>query len=439
MVFSRGRLPEPRRAPAVGEADAALLADWARPRPAPSPPGTRRLPLDGLRVADFTWMLAGPLASRFLADLGADVIRIESHVRRDLTREIGTQPPGFQSLDTNSHQHQAGCNKRSLALDLRQPGAIAVAKQLIATADIVLDNYRPGTMVKWGLSPQELLAEWPRLIVATMPAVGTTGPRNQYGAVGNGIAAYAGVNSMTGFAENPPFGVGPIIGDFFAPLFTAQAILSAYHHLQVTGEGQHVDCPMFESCLWLLDTAFADLQLNGWVPERIGNRHERFSPHGLFPCAADDEWIAVAVTTDGQWRALASVLGFDEATTERFAGTAARKADEAALEELVAGRTAAADKWALALELQRAGVAAAPVEHVVDHLQRDRGLADRFTLVEHPYGPTFYVQNQFIRPEGVMVENRRSPMIGEHSDDVLRELGLGEDTIADLWVKGIIN
>jgi benzylsuccinate CoA-transferase BbsF subunit len=196
---------------------------------------------------------------------------------------------------------------------------------------------------------------------------------------------------------------------------------------------------MFESCLWLLDTAFADLQLNGWVPQRIGNRHELFSPHGLFPCTGDDEWIAVAVTRDVQWPALAGVLGLDAAVTERFARRDARKADEAALEELVACATAARDKWELALELQRAGVAAAPVEHVVDHLQRDRGLADRFTLVDHPYGPTFYVQNQFIRPEGVAVENRRSPMIGEHSDDVLRELGLPEDTIAEMWVKGIIN
>jgi crotonobetainyl-CoA:carnitine CoA-transferase CaiB-like acyl-CoA transferase len=272
-----------------------------------------------------------------------------------------------------------------------------------------------------------------------MPAVGTTGPRNQYGAVGNGIAAYAGVNSMTGFAENPPFGVGPIIGDFFAPLFTAQAIMTAYHHLQRTGEGQHVDCPMFESCLWLLDTAFADLQLNGWVPRRIGNRHEVFAPHGFFPCAGADEWIAIAVTTDAQWPALAGALGLEDAVAARFAGVAARKADEDALEALVAGRTVAKDKWELALALQRAGVPAAPVEHVVDHLQRDAGLADRFALVEHPYGPTFYVQNQFIRPEGVTVENRRAPMIGEHSDDVLRELGVPEDAIAAMWVDGIIN
>lgn len=442
MVFSRSVLPPPRRAPQRDEHDADLLRDWlhgAPGRTAQPRSNAPRLPLEGIRVADFSWMLAAPIATRFLADLGADVIRIESHMRRDMTREIGPQPPGHQSLDTNSTQHQASSNKRSIALDLKHAESLDIARRIIDSADIVLDNYRPGTMAKWGLQPQALLKEWPHLLVVTMPAVGSTGPNKHFGAIGNGVAGYGGVNSLTGFPENPPVGVGPIVADFFAPLFTVHAILSAFHHKQLTGEGQHVDCAMLEATLWLLDTAFAECQLLGAPPARIGNRSPWMTPHGIFPCSGDDEWIAIAVSTDEQWRSLCRIAEIPAQHRDRFVHYGARSANEDEIERIVSEATCKRSRWQLALELQSAGVPAAPVEHTRDHLENDPGMSGRFAEVRHPYDISFLVQNQIIRPEGKVVPNRRAPMIGEHSDQVLRELGLNENDITQLFAKGILN
>lgn len=442
MLFSQTPLRPPKPAPAPNEHDAGLLKQWHEPRESGTPPlhATQdALPLAGLRVADFSWMLAAPLATRFLADLGADVVRIESRMRRDMTREIGPQPPGYQNLDTNSTQHQASSNKRSLALDMRHPESVDIARRLIATSDIVLDNYRPGTMAKWGLGPDELLSEWPGLIVTTMPAVGSTGPHKHFGAIGNGVAGYGGINSLTGFAHNPPWGVGPIVADFFAPLFTVHGVLSAVHHRNTTGRGQHLDCSMLESTLWLLDTAFIENQLTGEIPERIGNRNKSMTPHGIFPCRGEEEWIAIAVETDEQWRTLCRIVEIPGHDRDRFARYAERHACESDVEALLGEATKRRSRWQLACALQRAGVPAAPVEHVHDHLHADSGMQNRFARVKHPYDIEFLVHNQFIRPRGATVPNRRAPMIGEHSDEILRELGLHESDITELFAKGIIN
>jgi len=442
-VFSGTPVPPPGPAPVLGEHTRTAFQEWLRPRPARVAANIRRrpLPLDGLRVADFSWMLAAPIATRILADLGADVIRIESHTRRDMTREIGPQPPGQFSLDTNSTQHHASSNKRSIALDLHHPEAVALAHEIISRSDVVFENFSPGTMAKWGLDPQSLLEEWPGLIVVSQPAVGATGPHRRWGAIGNGVAGYGGINMLSGFPQNLPVGVGPIVVDFTAPLFSTAALLAALHERRKTGRGQHVDCGMLEATLWLLDVAFAEAQVTGHEPARTGNRSAWMSPHGVYPCAGDDEWIAIAVRNDAEMARAAAVLGQPAlASDPRFLTFEARKQHEDELEALVAGLTRERDRWDLAEALQRAGVPAGPIEHVGDHLSRDSGMAHRFSTVNHPYGFEFLVQTQFIRPDGELVPNRRAPMIGEHSETILRDLlGKREEKVAELVIKGILN
>ncbi|MGE5596468.1 MAG: CoA transferase, partial [Hyphomicrobiales bacterium] len=255
-VFSRTPVPAPGTVRCAEAANTASEAPQTSPRLARGQP----LPLAGMRVADFTWMLAAPVATRVLADMGADVIRIESHHRRDMTREIGPQPPGYFSLDTNSTQHQASSNKRSIALNLNSEQGVELAREIIARSDIVFENYTPGTMKKWGLDHEALLRERPDLIVVSQPAVGTWGPHAHWGAIGNGVAGYGGINMLTGYPENPPFGVGPIVSDLIAPMISVTATLAAVEHRRRTGEGQHVDCGMVEATLWMLDTAFAECQ-----------------------------------------------------------------------------------------------------------------------------------------------------------------------------------
>ena len=383
-------------------------------------------------------MLAAPLATRILADLGADVVRIESYLRRDLAREVGTQPPGWNTLDTNSLQFLAGSNKRSINLNLSHPTGVDIARRIIATSDIVLDNYRPGTMAKWGFQPEALLAQRPDLIVVTMPAVGSTGPHSHFGAIGPGVAAYAGVNLITGFPENPPRGLGPLLADFFAPLFTVQGVLAAVHHRAVTGQGQYIDCSMLEASLWLLDTSLAEYQLLGRNPERIGNRSPRMAPHGIFPCAGDDEWIAIAIRSDSEWRAFCRVAPVSANNAIKYARAETRLGAPGDVESLVAEATLRRSRWELAADLQAVGVAAAPVEHVADHLYNDPGMRERFSEGHHPFGVDFHAQAQFIRPEGLVVPNRRAPMLGEHSDEILRELGFDDEEITDLIAGGAI-
>lgn len=446
LVFSRSRLPDHVSPTGPSDHDADLVAQWTRPSAGPGRTGSGRevtqgappLPLQGVRVADFSWMLAAPLGTRFLADLGADVIRIESNLRRDLGRENGAQPPGWMTLDTNSLQHICGNNKRSLALNLSHPDSIEVARRIIASSDIVLDNYRPGTMAKWGFSPPELLRDHPELIVVTMPAVGSTGPHSHFGAIGSGVAAYGGVNLLTGFPENPPRGVGPLVADFFAPLFTVQGILAALHERERSGLGQYIDSSMLEAAVWLLDTSVAEAQLVGTRRPRIGNRDPVMSPHGIFPCAGEDEWIAIAIRSDAEWRAFCRVAPVAPGSAIRFARLATRHAAEDDLEQLVADATRRRSKWELTGELQAVGVPAAPVEHVADHFLNDPGMVQRFCEVHHPFGATFHQQNQFIRPEGRTLPNRRAPMLGEHSDEILMELGFDADEITELFAGGVI-
>src|SRR5690606_2889172 len=150
-----------------------------------------------------------------------------------------------------------------------------------------------------------LLRERPDLIVVSQPAVGTTGPHRHWGAIGNGVAGYGRINMLTGFPENPPVGVGPIVSDLMTPFVSLTATLAAVEHRRRTGQGHHVDCGMVEATLWMLDTAYAETQISGRDPERTGNRSAWMSPHGIFPARGSDEWIAIAARSDAEWVAMA--------------------------------------------------------------------------------------------------------------------------------------
>ncbi|WP_134323836.1 CaiB/BaiF CoA-transferase family protein [Cumulibacter soli] len=443
LVFSHATLPRPTAPPRPGAHDPAMLAEWLQEsarrqggRSAVSQTG--RLPLEGLRVADFTWMLAGPIAARFLADMGADVVRLESSTRQDLAREIGNHPPGLQTIDTNSHQNLAGGNKRSLAVNMREAEGVEIARKAIGWADVVIENFRGGAMAKWGLDPESLLADRPELIVLSIPAVGSDGPRSGFGAIGSGVAAYGGINMLTGFPENPPRGVGVMIADFFTPLFAVQGVLAALYERQRSGRGQHIDAAMLESTLWMTGTTLADAQFEGQDPKRRGNRDLSMAPHGIFRCQGDDEWLALSIRSDGEWRDLCRVLSIPLECAERFALASTRLAHQDEVERVVEDATKKCVRWELSEQLQAAGVPAVPLENVADHLYHDAGMHRRWTEHTHPFGYPLMSQNQFIRPGGSVVPSRRYPNLGEHTAEVLGELGFSEDAVNDLFSRGIL-
>ena len=263
-----------------------------------APPRSGSLPLEGIRVADFCWMIAGPATSRILADFGAEVIKIESSRRVDRIREGGVLPPADAIADSNGVFNDCNTNKLSIELNLGHPRGIELAKQLIAQSDVVTNNFTAERMDRWGLGYDALRTLKPDLVMMTMPVMGMTGPYRGYGSYGNGVIAYGGLSANMGRAGNPPVGIAPLYSDFSTPYFAASAILAAVHHRERTGQGQFIDLAQAEATVSLLGADVLNRTVNGALPQIDGNHAADFAPHDAYPCAGEDRWLAIAVTSE---------------------------------------------------------------------------------------------------------------------------------------------
>ncbi|MDA1240769.1 MAG: CoA transferase [Chloroflexi bacterium] len=400
------------------------------------------LPLEGIRVADFCWLIAGPATTRVFADFGADVVKIESNTRIDNIRTTGVQPPGPGSIDTNGVFNDTNTNKRSITLDLNTPEGITLAKEIVRRSDIVTNNFTGDRMDRWGLGYEGLRAVRPDIIMLTMPVMGTTGPYIRYGSYGNGVIGYAGMRTNMGFPGRPPVGIAPLYSDFSAPYFAVSALLAALHHRDRTGEGQFIDLAQLESAVSLLGAEILDYTANGRVPQPRGNRALDRGPHGAYPCAGDDRWCVISVHDEPEWLALCAAIGGpDLAEDTRYASMAARMEHADALDEALATWTRERDPWEVARHLQSHGVTAGVVEDLEDMVTRDPHLGPHhFEPVTREGGPTFLTHRQPIRIDGVTPPLRVSPVMGEHNEEVFRGLlGLSEEEFGRLVADGVIN
>ncbi len=404
------------------------------------------LPLEGVRVADFCWLIAGPASTRILADFGADVIKIESYSKVENIRTTGVQPPGPGSIDTNGVFNDTNTNKRSVTLDLNTPQGIDLAKEIVRRSDIVTNNFTGDRMDRWGLGYRDLCEVKPDIIMLTMPVMGTTGPYVRYGSYGNGVIGYAGMRTNMGFPGRPPVGIGPLYSDFTAPYFAVSALMAALYHRERTGEGQFIDLAQMESAVALLGPAIMDYTANGRVASPRGNRAEDRAPHGAYPCAGDDRWCVISVHDDQEWRALCEVMGQPAlAEDARYASTAARLEHLDALDGVVADWTRGRDAWDVVRALQAAGVHAGVVEDLEDMVTRDPHLPHQHLEPvtrdgDGEDGTTFLTHRQPIRLDGAAPPLRASPRMGEHNEEVFRGLlGLSEDEYLRLVVEGVIH
>jgi len=398
-------------------------------------------PLEGIRVCDFTWMLAGPLTTRVLADYGADVIKLESESRMDAIRITGSQPRAEGSINTNGVFNDASANKRAAQLNLKEPRGRELAKEIVARSDVVTNNYTPDRMDRWGLGYDDLRQVKPDIIMMTMPVMSRTGPYKSYGSYGNGVIAYGGLSQTMGFANRPPSGLAPLYSDFAAPYFAVSSILAALHHRERTGEGQFIELAQAEATVNLLGTDILEVTANGDLPPRIGNRSRDLVPHGAFPCAGADRWIAIACEDDVAWQRLASALSVPElATDQRFATLEGRRRHEDDLEAAIGERTREYDAWGLMHTLQAAGVMAAVVEDLEDMVTRDPHLQRHLVPISDPRDDfTFLTHAQPARVDGVLAPIKRSPYWAEHNTEVYRDLlGLSASEIAELVAAGVI-
>lgn len=436
-----------RPAPLLGQHDSEVRGSIAHPLAA-NPASARAVsttsrPLDGIRVLDFSWVWAGPFCTMQLAHLGAEVIKIESRERPDIGRRLPIYPKGMEgNLDRCGYYNQWHQGKKSIQLNFAHPEALAIAKELAATADVVVDNFATGVMDDFGLGHDELRRLKPDLIVASITGYGHTGPQKDYMGYGPAIVMLSGLASLTGYQDGPPREVGISLGDPNGGIHAAFAICAALAARRRNGRGQSIDLSLWEAMAALLPEGWMDFAMNQTQPPRIGNRDPLMAPHNCYRAAGDDEWVSIACRTDHEFAELSRIIGHPElATSDRFRTASARKANEDELDALVAAWTATRSKFDVTKTLQAARIPAFPSMNSKD-LADDPHLNERgfFTRLPHPAvgtqthaGIPWHLTNS---PNGVRTA---APTLGQHTHEILRDLLHYSDAkIASLTQSGIL-
>ena len=402
--------------------------------------------LAGTTILEFGGGAAGPVATRYFADHGATVIRVESRQRPDFLRILKLTPNTPGGLDGGEHFAVLNANKLSVALNLSTAEGVAVARRLALRADAVAENFAPGAMAKWGLDYAALATERPDLVMISTCLNGQTGPQRAYPGFGGQGSALSGFNHLTGWPDRAPLGPYGTITDSLSPRLAALLLATALLHRARTGQGQYLDLSQVEGGIVCLSENIATFTANGTILDRMGDRSRHAAPHGVFRCADEggrERWIAVAVHDDDDWRRLVDVLGRPAWACEPSLATgASRLAQVDALEARLAEWTAPQHAATLAEALQRAGIDAAPVLDLAD-LHADPQLAHRrhFRTVEHPVLGPHPAETHAIRFSGMEPALRRpAPRLGEHTDTVLRDLlAMPDDEIARLRAAGVLD
>jgi crotonobetainyl-CoA:carnitine CoA-transferase CaiB-like acyl-CoA transferase len=425
-------------APVLG-ADTGTVT-WS-PRPPASSGSGRALPLDGVRVVDCTAWWAGPAAPHALACLGADVVKVESVTRPDLMRYATTRPPTVdQWWEWGPIFHAVNVDKRGITLDLATARGRELFAQLLATADVLLENYTPRVMEQFGFDWEHVHARNPDLIMVRMPAFGLDGPWRDNTGFAQTMESISGLAWRTGFADGPPVLVRGAC-DPLAGMHAVVATLLALHEREQHGGGRLVESVMVEAALNAAAEQVIEHCVSGDAPRRDGHRSPYAAPQGLYACRGTDRWLALAVATDEQWQSLRRVLGDPEWSRAAGLDTAAgRHEAHDRIDEELRAWTRNRDVDELAELLAEAGVPAGvviPSRDVGANPQlRARGL---FEVEHHPVTGEHEIPTMPFRLTGVSRWLRRpSPVLGEHNGEVLAELGLGADDLAALAAEGVI-
>jgi len=400
-------------------------------------------PLSGVRVTDFTWIGAGAYATKMLGDYGAEVIKIESASRLDALRMSAPYKDRIKGVNRSGYFADRNTSKRSITLNMKQPRAVELARQLIAKSDIVANNFTPDVMPRFGLDYESVCAIRPDIIYLAMSMQGASGPESRYLGYGASMAALTGLQHLIGLPGREPIGTGTNYPDHIPnPCHAVFAVLAALRHRRRTGEGQYLDLAQTEPTVALLGPAMLDLAVNGREQQAIGNDHPAFSPHGVFPCAGEDRWIAICVKSDAQWKQLLAILGADGFSDRRWGTAEGRIAERASVDHAVAALTRSHVANELMLKLQSAGIAAGVVQNAEDVVLRDPQLAHRghWVKLDHPeMGRTIYNASPFRATAMPAAPEVPAPLLGQHTDEICRELlSLDDAEIARLKEEGVL-
>jgi crotonobetainyl-CoA:carnitine CoA-transferase CaiB-like acyl-CoA transferase len=407
------------------------------------------LPLTGIRVLDLSYVFAVPYMAGLLSDLGAEVIKIEAPHKLDQTRGRAFGPyldndPAQDPWNRSGIFYVVNRGKRSLAMDLSQPEGQEIFRALVAKSDIVLENFTPRVMRKWGLHYDELKKIKPSLIMLSNTGYGSTGPWSSFPSQGTTLEATMGITFYTGYRGDKPWKVGQSYPDFIACWAGLNGLWAAIAHMRKTGQGQWVDVGMYQLGVALMPEPLLQKQLDGTEPIRMGNEHAEHVPSNLYQTKGTDQWLALSIHTDDQWASLTTLMQKAElASDPRFSTAAARQLHRDAVNAVVAAWCLTHTPQALFEQLQAHGIAAAPVLNSRDLLQ-DPHLKHRnfYETVTHPepIGERPIIGRPYkLRFRDAHIK-KPGPRFGEDNDSILREIiGKTPEQISALKDSNIVS
>ena len=398
-----------------------------------------------VRVLDISMGWAGPLIGQMFAEMGAEVIKVEDTHHFDWWRgSLSMAPPEMQPIERSGVFNTANRGKRGVTLDLASTRGIEILKRLVKLSDILVENFSPGVVNRLGLGYESVSAINPRLIMISMPSFGSDGPESNARAYGNTVEAMAGVTGLTGYHDGggQHYTLSNALGDPVGGLHGVFALMVAMRERERSGRGQLIELAQVESLIPFVAEEVLEYQFTGKVPAVRGNRHREHAPHGIYRCAGDDDWIALACESDTQWRSLVGALRVERlAADQRFAGASARKANEDALDAELSRVIAQLNADDCIARLRDAGVLAAPVNSapavIADPQIQSR---EYFVAIDRAVVGTHLYPGAVARiPDTPLRADAPAPLLGEHNRQVFAEmLGMTDDEIAELERAGVI-
>jgi crotonobetainyl-CoA:carnitine CoA-transferase CaiB-like acyl-CoA transferase len=428
--------------PALGEANDSILELVGRP--VAEMAGSDRtdgsaLPLSDLKILDFQWVMAGPAATRPMADWGATIVRIESSHKVETARTIQPFLNEEGGAENGGLYQNMNAGKAGLTIDMSKPESRDVILDLVRWADVVCESFSPKAMRAWGLGYDDLKAVNPSIIMTSSCLFGQDGPLSGLAGFGTMGASMSGFYAMTGWPDRDPAGVFGAYTDYVSPRFLTSAVLAALDHRNRTGEGQYIDVSQAEASMHFLAPALLDFSLNGHIPDSVGNDHPTMSPHGAYPSFGEDKWVVIACRDDDDWTALCDVAGLGAELRSLSVDERRRRRDE--IDEVIGVWTAVRTGAEAQAALQERGVAAHRIQSSQD-LAEDPQLQHRrhFREVAHAEHGTMFVEGpryQMSRSADELTD--AGPTYGQHTFEVLEGiLGYDAEQIADLAVAGVL-
>ena len=396
----------------------------------------------GITIVSFAWAIVGPLTMKFFADYGATVIRIESSTYPDANRISAPMKEGGSGLNRGGYYNYYNSNMYSMALNMSHPKAVGIVKRLVAKADVVMENFAAGVMEKWGLDYEELKKVKSDIIMLRQSGFGSTGPYARLPAFGMTLAGITGIPNFIGWPDSPPLPVGvAAYTDCICPRFASAALIAALDYRNKTGKGQLLELSQFETGLYFILPAILEYVANAREPSRIGNTCSFAAPHNVYRCRDDDRWCAIAVFTDGQWRAFCKVIGNERLIHDpKYETLLARKRNEDKLDAMISAWTIGLAAEEVMERMQSAGVLAGVVKNSADIYDdpqlRYRGLF--WPLYHSEVGRFTHLGQAFQLSETPARARMPSPCLGEHTEYVCTKfMNMPDEEFVQLANEGV--